>query len=71
MQAGERKLHLRLDPRRARDATPRPACGEVLQQGRLADTRVATKDQDSAVAREDVVDHLVEGIAFAPPTQQT
>ena len=70
MQAGERKLHLGLDPRGPRDATFRPARGEVLEQRGLADARLATQDEDSAMAREDVVDHLIEGLALAPPTPQ-
>ena len=70
MQAGERKLHLGLDARRPRDPTFRRARGEVLQQRGLADTRLAAKDEDSAMAREDVVNRLIEGLALAPPTPQ-
>ena len=70
MQAGERKLHLGLDPRGTRDSTFRPARGEVLEQCGLADARLATQDEDSAMAREDVVDHLIESLALAPPTPQ-
>ena len=70
MQAGERKLHLGLDACRPRDPTFRRARGEVLQQRGLADTRLAAKYEDSAMPSQDVVNRLVEGLAFAPPTPQ-
>jgi hypothetical protein len=70
MQAGERKLHLGLDARGPRDAAFRPARGEVLEQRGLADARLATQDEYSAMARENTVDHLIEVLALAPPAPQ-
>ena len=60
MQPGERKLHLGLDARGPRHAEHRPARGEVLEQRGLANASLATQDEDSAMARGAVVDHLIE-----------
>ena len=53
MQAGERELHLGLHAHRPRDATPGRLAGDVLQQRRLADTRLAAQHQRRALADPD------------------
>jgi hypothetical protein len=70
MQASERKLHLRLDTRGPHDAAVRRARREVIQQRGLASSRLAAKDEDSALAREDARDNVIEGLALAPTAAQ-
>ena len=70
MQARERKLHLRLDARRAHDAAPRRALRQVLQQCRLAEAGFASQDQYAAVARLDADEQPVQRLALAAPATQ-
>jgi hypothetical protein len=50
MQSGERELHLRLNACRAGDSAVGRALQQVLQQRRLADAGLTTKDEHSALA---------------------
>ena len=63
MQAGERELHLGLDARRSRDATPGRPLLQVVQQRGLADPRLAAQDQHPALTRP----HLVQEPIQHPP----
>jgi hypothetical protein len=54
MNAGERKLHLGLDARRARDATSGGALEHVIEQRGLADAGLAAQDKHGAAPRPDV-----------------
>ncbi len=59
---GERELHLRLDgggPQHPALRLRRPG-GQVVQQGRLADTRFAVHDQGAALPGEDRGHQIVE-----------
>jgi hypothetical protein len=67
MQAGERDLHLGLDPRGTGDSTPRRPLVEILQQNGLADARFATEDQDLAVAVADAHQQPVQRLALLAP----
>jgi hypothetical protein len=70
MQAGERQLHLGLDPGGSEDATLRPLLLDVVQQRRLADPCLASQHQDPALAGPDVFDDPVEGFALAATASQ-
>ena len=60
MHPRERKLHLRLDPSRTRDANPRCPGGHVLQKRGLTDTGLTAEDQDTAFAASKRIDEPVE-----------
>jgi hypothetical protein len=66
----ERELHLRLDPGRPGDPTPSPSLDRVLEQGGLADARVATHDQHAPMPAAHTVKQPVEHLAFAFPAEQ-
>jgi hypothetical protein len=70
LQSGERQLHLRLDAGRARHPAAGRLAGGVVQQGRLADARLAGHHQRPALARPDIVQQLVQHAAFAAPACQ-
>ena len=60
MQPGEGELHLRLDARDPCDATLRGPLGDVLQQRRLADPRLAAQDLHRALPRADPLQLAVQ-----------
>ncbi len=70
MQPGERQLHLRLHPRRARHPATRGVPGHVLQQRRLAHARLTVHHQRPALSRTDRLDQLVEHTALSAAAQQ-
>ena len=70
MQPRERQLHLGLDAGDPRDAEARRLPGAVLQQGGLADARLAADDQDGALAAAHVLQQPVERLALAGSAQQ-
>ena len=65
MQPRERQLHLGLDARDLRDAEARRLLSAVLQQRRLADTRLAPDDQDRALAATHVLQQPAQPLALA------
>ena len=70
MQPRERELHLRLNPRDPGDPTPRRALGDVLQQRRLADARLAAQDLHRTLPRTDALQLTIQRLALvAPPSQ--
>ena len=70
MQAGERELHLGLDARRPGDPASRRGHRQVLQQGGLADARLAAKHQHPALARSHSGDEPIQLITLTPTTEQ-
>jgi hypothetical protein len=71
VQSRERELHLGLDARSARDATPRRPLDDVLQQRGLADAGVAADDERAALARPNRIEQPVERPALAAPAEQS
>ncbi len=55
---------------RSRDATPRRALHQVLQQRRLADPRFAAHDQHLALTRAHTRQQSIESVALVAPTAQ-
>ena len=70
MQAGEGELHLGLHAGCAHHPELRRLLDEVLEQRRLADTRLTTDHQCPAFARADGLDQPVEHVAFAATARQ-
>jgi hypothetical protein len=70
VQPRERQLHLGLDPGDAREAEPRRLLSAMLQQRRLADSRLAADDEDGALTASDVLQQPVEKLTFAGSAQQ-
>jgi hypothetical protein len=70
MQSGERQLHLGLDAGDPGDAKSGCLSSAVVQEGRLADARLAADDQNRALAATDVVQQAVERLALAGSAQQ-
>jgi hypothetical protein len=70
MQSRERQLHLGLDPADPGDAKGGRLLSAVLQEGGLADARLAADDQDRTLAAADVLQQPVERLAFAGSSQQ-
>jgi hypothetical protein len=70
VQAGERELHLRLDAGRARNPAPRRARCEVLEQRRLADTRLAAEDEQPALSAPHAGRQPIQLLALTPTAQQ-
>src|SRR3954463_15827851 len=64
MQAGERELHLGLDACDTGDATPRSLLGDVVQQRRLADPRLAAHDQHRALPGADALQLAVQRLSL-------
>ena len=60
MQPGERQLHLGLHADGARDPAPGRLLGDELQQGGLADARLAAQHQHRALARADALQQPVQ-----------
>ncbi len=70
MQPGERQLHLRLDTRGGRHPAARRPPGQVLQQRRLARTRLAPHHQRPALTRPHSPQQPVQHLTFAAAAQQ-
>ena len=70
MQPGERELHLGLDARDPGDAALRGPLGDVLQQRRLADPRLAAQDQHRALPRPDALQQAVQRLALVASASQ-
>jgi hypothetical protein len=70
MDARERELHLGFHARRPRDATPRRALHEVVEQRGLADARLAPQDQHAAVAGAHVVHQPRQRLALPASSTQ-
>ena len=64
MQSGERELHLGLHARSPRKATPGRLLGDVLQERRLADARLAAQHQRRALADPDALQQPVQDLAL-------
>ena len=71
LQPGERELHLGLDARRSRDATLRRPLHQVVQQGGLADPRLAAHDQHLAPPRPHALQQPLDRLALVTPTAQS
>jgi hypothetical protein len=65
MQPGERRLHLGFDARRAGYVTTPSPLGQIVQERRLADARLAADDEHLALpglgSREEPVEHIAFG----------
>jgi 3-oxoacyl-[acyl-carrier protein] reductase len=70
MQPSERQLHLGLDARNLRDTEAGRLPGAVMQEGRLADSRLPPDDEHPAVAAANVLQQPVERLALAGSAQQ-
>ncbi len=70
MQPGERQLHLRLDARGPHHLAARRIPGQVVQQRRLAHTRLAGYHQRPALTRPDSINQAVQHLAFEAPAPQ-
>jgi hypothetical protein len=70
VQPRERELHLGLDSRDARDPEAGGLLGAVLQQGGLADARLAVQHEHAAVAAADALQQLVEEPPLGGSAQQ-
>ena len=70
VQAREGELRLRLDPDSAQYPKAPGVVGRVLEQGGLADPRVAPQDQRPAVAVPDIVEQLSEPGTLTLPANQ-
>ena len=64
------KLHLRLDPERPRDPKPPPRLDRVLEQGGLADARVAMHHQHAPMPAAHAGQQPVEHLKLTFPPQQ-
>jgi hypothetical protein len=70
MHRREREFHLRLDPHRTLHPAVRRLLDHVIQQRRLAHSRLATHDQRPALACANCFDQLLERVDFAAPASQ-
>jgi hypothetical protein len=70
VQAGIRELTLGFDAAGPDDAASGRMPGQIVQQGGLADPRLATQDQHLALARPGVRQQLVECVALGASTAQ-
>jgi hypothetical protein len=70
LQGGERELHLRLDPGRAREHQVRGRPDRVLQQRRLAHPRLASEDESTAFTPAHRVEYAVERRALRVASSQ-
>jgi hypothetical protein len=59
-----------LDPGRPRDPKPPSGLGRVLEQGGLADARVAVDDQHAATSAAHAVQQSMERLSLAFPADQ-
>jgi hypothetical protein len=60
VQTGEGELHLGLDAGDPDDTTLRPVLGDVVQQGRLADSRLAAEHLHGTVSSADALEEAIE-----------
>src|SRR4051794_459816 len=71
VQAGERKLHLRLDTGRPRDPASVARFRQVLQQRRLADSGLAAEDQNATLtgahSRDEPTEHFALTVTVEKP----
>jgi len=70
LQRRERQFHLGLDACDSHDSNTGGLPGAVMQEGRLADARLAPHDQRGALAGADIGQKPIERLAFAGSTQQ-
>jgi hypothetical protein len=70
MQTSKRELHLGFHAHRAQDSTTRRLIERVVQQRRLAHTRLPAQHQRLALAPANGLDQGVEGLALATPPDQ-
>src|SRR3954463_2017405 len=70
MHPGVGELHLRLDTHSARHPAARGVLGQVVQERRLAHTRLPAHHQGTALTCANSVDKLAEHVAFAAPAPQ-
>ena len=70
MQPGERELHLRLNAGDPDDPTPRRPLGDVLQQRRLANSRLAAHHEHRALPCPDALQLAVQHVALVMSASQ-
>ena len=70
MKSGKGQLHLGLHARRAHHAAPRGVRGEILQEGGLADARIAPEHEGAARSGSCIRDQPVKRLAFGTPPPQ-
>ncbi len=70
VQRGERELHLRLDTRGTCDTASRRSGRHVVQQGRLAQARLADHYQPTTLTCANSINQPVKHVAFAAPARQ-
>jgi hypothetical protein len=61
---------LYVDPEGAGDPKPPPSLDRVLEQGGVADARVAMQDEDAALPAAHAVQQPVEHLKLAVPAEQ-
>jgi hypothetical protein len=71
VQARERELHLGLHARRPGDPALVGGRREVPEQRGLADSRLATKDEHTALTRAHAGDQSLQRVALADPVEQS
>jgi hypothetical protein len=71
LERRERKLHLSFDPTGPHDLEVRPRLDRVLQQGGLADARVAVDHQDPTASTARDLQQPLERLALALPAEQS
>ena len=69
-EPGERHLRLRLDPARPQDAHSLGSLARVVEQGRLADPRLADEYEDAAAAAAGLFQQSIERLALAITAKQ-
>jgi hypothetical protein len=70
MQSGERQFHLRLHTRRPDHPAPPGAPGQVVEQRRLAHTRITAHYQGLALTRPHTSHEPVQHATFSVPVYQ-
>ncbi|BCO48372.1 hypothetical protein MINTM002_40460 [Mycobacterium intracellulare] len=70
MHRGVGQLHLRLDPAGTDDATAGGPFTDVVQQGRLADTRLSMKYQNTTLTGAHAGEKLFQRNTFRVPAYQ-
>ena len=71
MKPAVRELHLGLDTYRSSDMPARDSIGHVVEQGALAHTRFATKNDDAASTRKRVSQDPVEPFALTATSEES
>src|SRR5215468_4830161 len=67
MQAGERQLHLGLDPRSTGDPAPAGVSSQVVEQSRLPDTRLTPDEQHPPFPGANVAHQPLQLRELRPP----